>query len=294
MSLRRAYWRALQAAGAYHRGLLRLQRRAMGPRGFLRRYQRRWQAEVGYWLGRDPQRALDAHDRLSREVLDAVRGLWDDAAQVGRAVAERQVRAYDLALSPDPGWQVEGQRRNEAATRAVVARLALTRQQLLTLADLVEDAREAEQRVNNMSGPWAVRHDLAVHLPGVASSWLALGLVGALLVQWTPNWRRRIEPLPWKKQAVATVDRHTTPTCLNVHGQVVALNKPFHLTGEPRFADHIQWPPFHWHCRTSVVLYHPDLDAGYTQRMLQAAAEEWARRAAGGGGGQPAGAFGPE
>ncbi len=54
--------------------------------------------------------------------------------------------------------------------------------------------------------------------------------------------------------AVAVIDNRTTDCCQRVHGQVQPLDQPFVLTGEPRFADRMQWPGFHWRCRTSVVV----------------------------------------
>ncbi len=55
------------------------------------------------------------------------------------------------------------------------------------------------------------------------------------------------------RQAVAQVDSDTTRTCLNVHGQIVGLNKKFHLTGTPRYADDMHKPPFHRGCRTAIA-----------------------------------------
>lgn len=60
----------------------------------------------------------------------------------------------------------------------------------------------------------------------------------------------------WGKQAVPAIDKDTTDCCLQVarSGQVVALNKKFKLTGTPRYADEMEWSPFHWGCRTSITL----------------------------------------
>jgi hypothetical protein len=71
----------------------------------------------------------------------------------------------------------------------------------------------------------------------------------------------------YDKQAVAVLDMRTTDCCLQVHGQVKPYSKPFHLTGTPRFADDIDWSPFHWRCRTSIVLYSSRYDDGVTDRM---------------------------
>ena len=75
----------------------------------------------------------------------------------------------------------------------------------------------------------------------------------------------------FQKQAIAALDAHTTDCCLRVHGQIQPLDGLFHLTGEPRFADNMDWSPFHWNCRTSVALYKPDYDDGLTEKMHEGA-----------------------
>lgn len=85
----------------------------------------------------------------------------------------------------------------------------------------------------------------------------------------------------FSKQVVAALDARTTDCCLRAHGQVQPLNAPFHLTGTPRFADDIDWPPFHWWCRSSGVLYLPVYDDGLTERMRASAAQVLAEREAG-------------
>lgn len=78
------------------------------------------------------------------------------------------------------------------------------------------------------------------------------------------------------KQAVATLDGKTTDTCLRVHGQIQPIDKPFILTGTPRFSDEMQHSPFHWRCRTGIVAHHPDFEDGSvfsTEAMRQAARE---------------------
>lgn len=83
-----------------------------------------------------------------------------------------------------------------------------------------------------------------------------------------------------QKQAVAHIGANTTETCLRVHGQVRNVDEPFDLTGEPRFARQMMSPAFHWHCRTTIVAYHPDyeLSSGLkTADMRQAAQERLAK-----------------
>jgi hypothetical protein len=70
------------------------------------------------------------------------------------------------------------------------------------------------------------------------------------------------------------------------------MDRAFHLIGTPRFADHVDWTPFHWRCRTSVALYLPGYDTGITEAMRESARGIMAERAAGGSGDRdPANAF---
>lgn len=83
-----------------------------------------------------------------------------------------------------------------------------------------------------------------------------------------------------RKQAIAAMGPTTTETCINVHGQIQPVGEPFTLTGTPRFADAMQYPSFHWNCRTSIAMYHPAFEQGNatTERMRQAARAELAKR----------------
>jgi hypothetical protein len=108
--------------------------------------------------------------------------------------------------------------------------------------------------------------------------WLAMA-VGMGFTAWLMGRdRRRADQLPFGKQAIAAIDERTTDCCLRVHGQVVDLKKKFHLTGTPRFADDLDWSPFHWYCRTSVALYLPEYDDELTAGMRGAAGAELAAR----------------
>jgi hypothetical protein len=83
------------------------------------------------------------------------------------------------------------------------------------------------------------------------------------------------------KQAVAVLDNSTTDCCLQVHGQVQAFADPFQLDGTPRYADEIDYPPFHGYCRTSVALYQDAYDNGLTDKMRAGADQVLAERADG-------------
>ena len=74
-----------------------------------------------------------------------------------------------------------------------------------------------------------------------------------------------------QKQAIAAIDNKTTDCCLRVHGQVVDLDGYFKLSGTPRYADELEWTPFHAWCRTSVALYDRRYDDGLSAKMRSAA-----------------------
>lgn len=96
-----------------------------------------------------------------------------------------------------------------------------------------------------------------------SARWLATGM--------HDGFKATIVAPGWNKQAIPVLDEYTTDCCLNVAGQIAPLEGKFHLTGEPRFADDMDWPPFHWHCRTSVALYRASYDDGLTEAIRNAA-----------------------
>lgn len=109
------------------------------------------------------------------------------------------------------------------------------------------------------------------------TSWLSivagLALVGALRPAMESSGLR------WGKQAIASIDERTTECCLGVHGQVVPEDKPFRTTGTPAFADHQDWSPFHWNCRTSVGMVPMDeADDDLTAKLLGQSKEERVKR----------------
>ena len=92
-------------------------------------------------------------------------------------------------------------------------------------------------------------------------------------------YERAREDIPGlKKQLVAVIqpDR-TTETCLKAHGQIREIDEPYRLTGKPRFAREMMYPPFHWRCRSSSVAYHPRFEEH--SRMTTEAMREAAQKA---------------
>jgi len=113
-------------------------------------------------------------------------------------------------------------------------------------------------------------------LPGVAF-WIAeiagLAFTASMLASTAGTGQE------WYKQAVASVDNRTTDCCLKVNGQTVPIEADFLLTGEPRFADSMPWPPFHWYCRTSGVAVPVDFIADdLTDKLLAQSRAELDKR----------------
>ena len=91
--------------------------------------------------------------------------------------------------------------------------------------------------------------------------------------------REPAQDFGWHKQVMSAIDDRTTDCCLNAAGQSQKVDDKFHLTGTPRFADDMDWVPFHWFCRSSVALYLPQYDDGITAELLDNVAAERERRA---------------
>lgn len=106
-------------------------------------------------------------------------------------------------------------------------------------------------------------------LAGALALWgLAAGALGLLY-----GAQQVVTGVRYWKQAIAAIDERTTDCCLQVHGQIQPLDKPFELRGTPRFGDRVMNPPFHWYCRTATALYRPEMEqTGLTTPDLVSAA----------------------
>lgn len=81
-----------------------------------------------------------------------------------------------------------------------------------------------------------------------------------------------------QKQALAAVGFNTTDCCLRAHGQIQPVESPFELIGEPRFADQLMIPPFHYNCRTGVTMHHPAFEKDMPTNKLKAQAQAELKR----------------
>ncbi len=196
------------------------------------------------------------------------------AAAAGAKSARAQLEAYGVPVRPT----------YYATSAAQTAWLATVESQAAAVQAAVATGAEAELVVGddtqpgmlNPSGPtrdgakWA-----AVAAQGAWWAWIEASEAGR------PGGRRSQDEL--LKQAVAAIDERTTECCLMAHGQVQGLEEDFELRGRPRYADRLQWVPFHWYCRSSVALVRrADAEDSLTQELLEAAVRELrAREAAG-------------
>jgi len=221
--------------------------------------------------GRDFE-ALDVVQQLRRS-LEMVGGAAIPAAiDIGRGSAAAQVAAYQQAgMGVRPARQVPDQQALLAGWGA-----ALGGQIDAALAMIGAQAGEEyllgdeEERLGALQ-PAPVNREL--------SRWLALAAMLGFTAWLFGREGVRDWGLPFRKQVIAAIDERTTECCLRAHGQIQALDRPFVLSGEPRFADRLEWTPFHWWCRSSVVLYLEEFDLGLTEEMVEAALAELQARA---------------
>ena len=169
-------------------------------------------------------------------------------------------QVYLSIMQQIPQWTVDMAQAIEInMTRLVVAGADVNTAISRLLATTIMDGRASVWRIA----------DVAMEKQTGLLTWTAASLSGRILY----NWLNQSTKTEYKKQAVATIDQVTTDCCLRVHGQIQPLNEPFKLEGEPRFADEVDSPPFHWYCRTAVVLYTEKLEERGvpTSEMIEAA-----------------------
>jgi len=213
-----------------------------------------------------PNAVRDVMRNLRNQVEREARQLLLDATAIGHKSAVTQANYYQARIQPPP------------------PNLARLEQQVVSIGDQVQAQasaavglalmeREEELIVGTESRAGAVRPT-----PIVSGLDLALAsLLGAAFAAAMGGTQQT----DFSKQAIAALDAKTTECCLRAHAQIVPFDGLFHLTGEPRFADDMDWTPFHWNCRTSVALYRPEYDEGLTDRMRQSADYVIAERKAG-------------
>lgn len=273
---RDAHLAVIRAAERTERGLKTLfdgMGSAEHPNGRLLRLYRSLRTTVGATLaqGRGVAERHAVRDTLldTRATLTPIFDAWlRDALALGREQAQTQLRAYDLGdvgVGADPALLQDAL---DAWLGVFDTQATSTEAALVLGADDALIVGDEEQA--------GLLNPSSLILAG--TSWLALAAMWGFW--WYVEQPAKRKGFDWWKQAIAAIDHKTTECCLKVHGQAVPLDKDFHLTGSPAFADYMDWSPFHYRCRTSIVLILPeDVQDTLTQEMLDAARDELAARA---------------
>lgn len=211
-----------------------------------------------------PLEAREVMGGLKNGVRTAVDAMLDSAVVLGWQQAQAEAQVWELeplmpfvdtvSMTEDIVGMVEQQERGILATLATGADPSLILGGDTTAGLLRPDAVERE-----------------------GARWLTTAAGLALLGALAPGMQAAGDE--WGKQSVAAIDDRTTECCLRVHGQVVPLDKQFHTTGTPAWAEWQNWSPFHWHCRTSVtIVLMSEADDDLTAMLLAQATAEIALR----------------
>jgi hypothetical protein len=190
---------------------------------------------------------------LRRQLNADVTGVLNEAVSLGEDEASRQLRFYNAR----PRGSI---RLTEQSNSALEAAMSQFDAQAAAITALVLSQADPAQIIGDEDRTGILSSGIVI----TAAAYWATHLV------WTAfDTQVTSQDELFQKQAVAALDARTTDCCLRVHGQIVELDEPFHLTGTPRFADDMDWPAFHWYCRTSGVLYQPEFDDGLTDKMQE-------------------------
>lgn len=173
-------------------------------------------------------------NELKRSIRTTVTSQYNDAVSLGNEQAQGDLSAYGL--------------------RPVVATLPIVDAVQSTM--LIVSQQETAIRSGMFDEGTILGDESRVGLlsPGNATRETADWLTRLTVLAWLTSVQQGAAGGEFYKQAVAALDKRTTETCLNVHGQVQPLNGLFTLTGTPRYANQLDRPPFHNFCRTVVAL----------------------------------------
>jgi hypothetical protein len=218
-----------------------------------------------------PTRAVrDIMHELRVNLGTELRGTFDTSFQTGLEESGRQLRYYGIETDPKrPAINLSEQ--VNSAVNAVIAQVDAQEQTLnaMLMSNIDTILITGDEDRQGVLKPAEI-------LTG-ATYWIAALVWDAF--SWWSSTHSNGEG--FSKQSIAALDGRTTDCCIRVHGQIKPLNGKFHLTGTPRFADDLEWAPFHWNCRTSIALYSSQFDDGLTDRMRAGANWLQAERLAG-------------
>ena len=204
------------------------------PRGSILTAYRRARRALAGASRISPLVVSETFTALRGEITASVTALISEAVTYSLTQAGEMLSIYGLGL-PTPGDT------NTLTALAVVLSVVAQQEnaiyyQVMTGIDLERILGDGT-RVGILS-PAPVNREATNILAGAMSAGWS-GILGTL-----DRIGARAE---FGKQAIAAIDHKTTDCCLRAHGQVVALDKPFKLTGTPRYADELDWVPFHWY-----------------------------------------------
>lgn len=219
--------------------------------------------------------------RELRRVLAAVAAeILADATAAGQTHARQQAKAQGL----DVPMGVFAPAVDTAAMAA--AWLATVDQQAAAVGALTATGADEDEILGDGSRAGVLRPAPVI---AEGSRWVASAVTTATALYFASLLGRQGRGTgagtanEWYHQVVAGIDERTTDCCLQAHGQIQPLDRPFKLTGEPRWADELDHPPFHWYCRSAEAMLHrSQVDDAFTREMEEAAdAERRARRETG-------------
>jgi hypothetical protein len=217
-------------------------------------------------LLREPTAIFEAPEILAtlrRDVDATAQDLLDQAANLGQSQATIEAQAWELPDTPPVP---------PPTVAAHSAWLALLDHQIAAVQALVYSQAEPSIIVgDDLRGgilqPGPLIREGARWLTTTAMLAWMLGIEGAV--------GRDGRGFEWFKQTIPAIDDRTTDCCLKVAAQAVPIKGTFKLTGTPRYADKMDWSPFHDYCRTSVVLVpKSEVDDDLTARIRADARRE--------------------
>lgn len=231
------------------------------PRGEVYSAYRRSRLTLKSALGENDKIAasLDVMRSLRRDVLRSAASVFDHSLTLGVEEARRQLRFYGVDVPDYEDISVTDE--TQTALDAVMARYD---SQAAAIRALLYGEAEDEQLIGDEERTGLLAGGEIIAGLGYWSTWLLWLGFEQFISRFGGG-----SGLDFKKQAIAAIDQRTTDCCKRVHGQVQPFNKPFRLTGTPRFADRMQFPGFHYWCRTSVVLYLDEFEFDLPEALLK-------------------------
>ncbi len=211
------------------------------PRGFVTSAYRQAKRAMRSAMTEENQvlAAADVMAELKRTLRGQLVSLALDAQAQGAEEAARQLSFYDITSARALPAEL-----STTATASISTALARVDAQSAAVQALILSGAAIEQIVGTEERAGALRvTDVASY-----SAEFAAGLVWASFGEWVAQQARL---MTFQKQVVAALDNRTTDCCLKAHAQIQPMNKKFQLTGTPRYADELEWAPFHWYAIVS-------------------------------------------